>query len=112
MSLAHDGQGTSPPRVLILSGFWPPHEGGVERYAQAMADELAARGWQVHAAFSAVIGAQVGALHHDAPDTGEMEPAHEPDTESARVPSGAALRSMSLTCPCRCCRPMRPGRRV
>lgn len=41
-------------RALVLSGYWPPHDGGVERYAQAMAEELAGRGWEVHAAFSAV----------------------------------------------------------
>ena len=41
-------------RALVLSGYWPPHDGGVERYAQAMAEELAGRGWEVHAAFSDV----------------------------------------------------------
>lgn len=36
-------------RVLLLSGFWPPHVGGIERYSQALAGELVSRGVEVDA---------------------------------------------------------------
>ena len=36
-------------QALLLSGFWPPHVGGIERYSYALARELAARGWEVDA---------------------------------------------------------------
>lgn len=51
---APDPAATPARRATVLRGFWLPHEGGVDRYAQAMADELAARGCEVHAAFSDV----------------------------------------------------------
>jgi glycosyltransferase involved in cell wall biosynthesis len=66
--LVRNGGGAAR-RVLILSGFWPPHEGGVERYAEAMADELASRGWEVHAAFS-----DLGSTDGDAPHVSSGAP--------------------------------------
>lgn len=51
---AADPTATPARRATVLRGFWLPHEGGVDRYAQAMAADLAARGCEVHAAFSDV----------------------------------------------------------
>ncbi|PWJ55732.1 rhamnosyl/mannosyltransferase [Quadrisphaera granulorum] len=35
-------------RLLVLSGYYPPHVGGVEVCAQRYAEALARRGWAVH----------------------------------------------------------------
>lgn len=44
------------------------------RYAQALADEPAAGGWRVHAAFSAVTSTAVVAHHHNASDAVDRNP--------------------------------------
>ena len=60
--MTHPGSGRSPlsGRVLVLSGFWPPHEGGVERYSASLAGELARRGLEVHAAAADVGHVSIG----------------------------------------------------
>lgn len=51
------------PRVLILSGYWPPHVGGIERYSYSLAAELAGRSWEVD-----VLAAESGGERpHEAP---------------------------------------------
>lgn len=51
------------PRLLLLSGYWPPHVGGIERYSISLAAELAGRGWEV----DAVASASHGEMPHEAP---------------------------------------------
>ncbi|HEY4376110.1 MAG TPA: glycosyltransferase family 4 protein [Acidimicrobiales bacterium] len=43
-----------PRRVVIVTHYWPPHIGGIERVAAEQAARLAARGWDVRVATSRV----------------------------------------------------------
>ncbi len=45
-----------PPRALIVTHYWAPHVGGIERVAAEQAERLAGRGWQVRVATSRLRG--------------------------------------------------------
>lgn len=79
---AEDGGGSGRPSILIVSHYYPPHVGGIERAVQTQAEHLAAAGHHVTVASTAP-GGRVG-----------TESAG-PDLEIVRVPTWNQIEDTS-----------------